>query len=178
MPMTGVPDAAAICSGPVSPEIISAAALISDTRSVTVVVWRSGRRAVGSGRNVLRELFFTRPPQHKRSQAMALGEASCNLRKIHGRPAFVRPRGPWIDEREVARLRGYRGASRFVRNGRIAILERKLDVRHANADCLQHRQILVDDMRRRVAGRFRIEETRGPFAQEVRRKPDDARSAG
>ena len=71
-----------------------------------------------------------------------------------------------------------RRARAFVRDRRIPILERKLDLRHTDADGLQHRQVLVDDMRRRVARRLRIEKARGPLAQEVRGKSDDARRAG
>ena len=64
---------------------------------------------------------------------------------------------------------------------RISIVERKLDVGHADANRLQHRQVLVDDMGRRVARRFVIEESARPVRagdpREIRRPAARPRGA-
>ena len=69
MPTTGVPTAAAMCIGPVSPEIMSAAAFVSDTRSATVVAGDTA--AVPSdAATIAGELLFARRPT---AQAIAGG---------------------------------------------------------------------------------------------------------
>ena len=102
-----------------------------------------------------------------------------DFREIHRRPSLVRPCRARIDDRETivrAACRAAIGPAAAIAG--IPILERKLDVRHADADRLQHRQILVNDVRRGLAGRLRVEQAGGALAQQLRRKSDDARCAG
>ena len=92
-PTIGVPTAAAMCIGPVSPDTISARARASATRSA-IVGRRRQRRAAPpeAATTASRERLFARPPQHDRRQPARVAQERGERAEALRRPALVRPR--------------------------------------------------------------------------------------
>ena len=82
----GVPTAAAMCKGPVSPDTISDAARHSSTRSARRVDDCAPQR------------FLMGSPQHERDVSSDLAQEGGDFAEAFRRPAFVRPRGAGIEQ--------------------------------------------------------------------------------
>ena len=100
-PTSGVPTAAARCSGPVSPDTISARLATSATSSASVVGGASSRRAGRCGHDGARERRpRPAPTARPRAEPVLVAQRARDFAEALRRPALVRPRRAGIDERE------------------------------------------------------------------------------
>ena len=92
MPTIGVPTAAAMCVGPVSPDTISAAPRASATRSAIVVGGASTAAPPDARHDRRGQRLFAGSPQHDRRQPVPLAQRARDGAEARRRPALVRPR--------------------------------------------------------------------------------------
>ena len=176
---TGVPTAAATCSGPVSPDTIRRAPRASARRSPMPVGGRGHRRSHSTTRRRGPRSPVPRPPQDDRQQRVSRGQRRCDLAEPRWRPPFVRPRRARIDERVAAQADAPDAFDYRLARARLGNLERELPPPLGDAEQGQNRQVPVDDVPgvARVA-RLRVEAGREPLAQVGPGEPDHARRPG
>ena len=98
MPTTGVPTAAAMCAGPVSPDTMSLAPRDRATRSRDRRRRRDDRRTRGVSGHFFSQGALSFSPQCDGRQAMTIAQRGSDEAEPRCRPPFVRPRCSRIEQ--------------------------------------------------------------------------------